>query len=104
MTMAIPEGLRSSTQVIRPELADLLRSLKPGERIRVTQTVRVGLRQWEATVLGTFRGVNYLATGLATERVPQDDIVVVVVHFAKENGELSSVTLDEQSRIERAGG
>jgi hypothetical protein len=44
--------------------------------------------------------VNYLETGLSTHRVKADDIVVVAVHFTKENGELSSVTLDEHSRIE----
>ena len=37
---------------------------------------------------------------MATDRVPEDDIVVVTVHFTKDNGELSSVTLDEQSKIE----
>jgi hypothetical protein len=37
---------------------------------------------------------------LATDRVPEDDIVVVAIHFTKDNGELSSVTLDENSRIE----
>jgi hypothetical protein len=41
-----------------------------------------------------------LATGLATQRVPEDDIVVVTVHFTKPNGELSSVALDEHSKIE----
>ena len=59
---------------------------------------------WTATVEGAFRNVNYLATGLATDRVPEDDIVVVTVHFTKDNGELSSVTLDENSKIERVGG
>jgi hypothetical protein len=44
--------------------------------------------------------VKYLVTGLATDRVPEDDIVVVSVHFTKDNGELSSVTLDEQSQVE----
>jgi hypothetical protein len=81
-------------------LAALLRSLRPGQRIRITQTVRVGFKQWTTTVTGTFRKVNYLATGLATDRVPEDDIVVVIVHFTKDNGELSSVTLDENSKIE----
>jgi hypothetical protein len=90
----------SSTRPVRPELAAVLRSLKPGQPIRITQTVRVGLKQWTTTVSGTFRELNYLATGLATDRVPQDDIVVVTVHFIKDNGELSSVTLDEQSKIE----
>jgi hypothetical protein len=90
----------SATRPVNPELSALLRSLKPGQRIRITQRVRVGYQQWTATVTGAFRGVNYLATGLATERVPEDDIVVVTVHFTKDNGELSSVTLDEHSKIE----
>jgi hypothetical protein len=55
---------------------------------------------WDTTVEGAFRDVNFLATGLATDRVPEDDIVVVTVHFTKDNGELSSVTLDGHSRIE----
>ena len=44
--------------------------------------------------------MNYLATGLATDRVPEDDIVVATVHFTKDNGELSSITLDSNSQIE----
>jgi len=86
---------------MRPALVALLRGLKPGARIKITQTVRINSRtHWPAVVEGTFRGVNYLATGIATDRVPEDDIVVVTVHFTKDNGELSSVTLDESSQIE----
>jgi hypothetical protein len=93
-------SLPSATRPVAPALAALLQSLKPGQRIRITQTVRVGLRQWTTTVTGMFRNVNYLATGLATERVPEDDIVVVTVHFTKDNGELSSISIDEQTKIE----
>ncbi len=93
--------LPSSTRPVRPELASLLRGLKPGQRIRVTQAVRVGSSaSWSAAVEGVFRAVNFLATGLATDRVPEDDIIVVSVHFTKDNGELSSITLDENSRVE----
>jgi hypothetical protein len=95
-----PATIASSTRPVDPALAAVLRSLKPGQRIRLTQTVRVGFKQWTTTVTGVFRELNYLATGLATDRVPQDDIVVVTVHFIKDNGELSSVTLDEQSKVE----
>jgi hypothetical protein len=95
-----PSTIPSSTRPIRAELAAVLRSLKPGQRIRITQTIRVGLKEWTTTVTGRFRELNYLATGLATERVPEDDIVVVALHFIKDNGELSSVTLDEHSKIE----
>jgi len=95
-----PASMPSSTRPIDPALTAVLRSLRPGQRIRITQTVRVGFKQWTTTVAGTFRDLNYLATGLATDRVPEDDIVVVTVHFTKDNGELSSVTLDENSKVE----
>ena len=93
--------LQSSTRPVRAELAALLKSLQPGQRIRIKQTVAINTRRrWNTTVEGTFRGVNFLVTGLATERVPVDDIVVVTVHFTKDNGELSSITLDDNSEVE----
>lgn len=94
-------NLPSSTRPVRAALTTTLRNLKPGQRIRIKQPVRMNSRWgWSTTVDGTFRNVNYLATGLATDRLPEDDIVVVTVHFTKDNGELSSVTLNDQSEIE----
>jgi hypothetical protein len=90
-----------ATRPIRPELATMLDALRPGQRIRITQTVRVGMKSWLAVVSGAFRHVDSLATGLATDRIPADDIVVSIVHFTKDNGELSSVALDEHTLIER---
>jgi hypothetical protein len=92
--------LPSATRPLAPELVKLLMSLKPDQKIRLTQTVRVGNRQWTTTTTGAFRKVNFLATGLATQRLPEDDIVVVTVHFTKENGEHSSIAIDEQSKVE----
>src|SRR5262249_5687491 len=94
------QPLTSATRPVNPALASLLQGLKPGQRIRITQTVRVGLKRWTTTVVGTFRDLKYLATGLATDRVPEDDIIVPMVHFTKDNGELSSVALDEHTRLE----
>jgi hypothetical protein len=95
-----PTAFPSSTRPVRPELVAVLKDLKPGQRIKIVQQVRVGsTAKWSAPVEGTFRNVNFLATGIATDRVPEDDIVVVTVHFTKDNGELSSVTLDENSQI-----
>jgi hypothetical protein len=92
-----------TSRPINPAVVPVLERLKPGQRIRITHIVRVGSKSWPVVVIGTFREFNSLATGLATDRVPQDDIIVPVVHFTKENGELSSVALDEHTRIEVLG-
>jgi hypothetical protein len=91
-----------SQRTLDAGLLALLKELKPGERIKVVQTVRVGARVWTAETVGTYRGTNYLSTGLMTDRVKEDDIVVPLVHFTKDNGELSSVSLDEHSKLFRA--
>jgi hypothetical protein len=98
--MPAPKPILSATRPVRPELAELLGRLKPGQRIRITQTVRVGQKQWQTTVTGAFRKVSYLETGLATHRVREDDIIVPTVHFTKDNGELSSIALDEHTEVE----
>jgi hypothetical protein len=77
----------------------LLQSLKPGQRVRIVQTVRVGARRWQTAAEGVFRELNYLATGVTTDRVPEDDIVVPVLHFRKDSGELSSVSVDENTEV-----
>ena len=64
--------------------------------------MRVGAKTWKAVATGTFRGVNYLSTGVTTDRVKEDDIVVPTVHFTKASGELASIALDERTLIERA--
>ena len=95
-----PTDLPFTTGTIRPDLADVLRRLHPGQRLRITQTVRVGGKTWTAVVTGTFRKLSSLATGLATDRVPRDDVIVPTVHITKDNQELTSLALDENSRID----
>ncbi len=99
MTSANAAGESAGPRVL-PETLDVLSRLQPGQLIRITQTVRVGAKQWTATVEGTYREHSHLVTGLATQRRPEDDIIVPLVRFTKPNGELSSVSLDEHSKIE----
>jgi len=74
--------------------------LKPGQRVRITQTVKVGNKSWPHTVEGVVREVQTLVTGLAVQRNPDDIITVPTVHFMKDNKELSCIAVDEQTLIE----
>ncbi|MBX9579996.1 MAG: hypothetical protein K2X87_06770 [Gemmataceae bacterium] len=99
MNTVQPEKIVLPTRRLGPALVDLLRSLRPGDKLRVTQTVRVGAKKWEATAEGVFRSIAYLETGVTTDRVKEDDVVVPVVRFTKPNGELTSISLDEHTRV-----
>ena len=93
-------NLPFTSRPLNPAVVPALNQLQPGQRIRITHIVRVGSKSWQVAVEGVFRDLNSLATGIATERVPEDDILVAVVHFTKDNGELSSIAIDEHTRIE----
>lgn len=94
-----PEKIELPTRKIDPALVELLQSLQEGDRIVITQKVRVGGRKWETVVKGKFRCVKYLCTGITTERVPEDDVVVPTVHFVKDNNEMASIAIDLHTRI-----
>lgn len=89
-----------SSRPIKPDVLAVLDQLKPGQKIKITHLIRVGMKSWPATIVGTFRHVDSLATGIATDRVPADDIIVPIVHFTKDNQEMSSVAMDEHTKIE----
>jgi hypothetical protein len=90
-----------TSRPIPPEVMAKLNELKAGQRIRITQTVKVGsTKTWQLVVEGTFRHADSLATGLATDRLREDDIVIPVIHFTKDNKEMSSITVDERTKIE----
>ena len=89
------------TRKLEQPLIDLLKSLKAGDRIAVVQKLKIGNKSWTAEAIGAFRGINYLSTGVTTERVKEDDIVLPTVHFTKDNGEMASICLDEHTAIRK---
>ena len=95
----------STSRPIPPEVLAKLEQLKPGQRVRITQIVKVGsTKTWPLVVEGVFRHLDSLATGLATDRRREDDVIVPVIHFTKDNKEMSSITIDERTNVEVIGG
>ena len=97
--MSEAKSIHLPTRQLAEGVLSTLKSLKAGDRIKVVQTVRVGAKTWPAEAVGVYRGINYLSTGVTTERVKEDDIVLPTVHFTKDNGELASICLDEKTAI-----
>ena len=93
-----------TTRPIPTDVMATLEKLQPGQRIRITHRVKIGsTKTWTFTVEGAFRHVDSLATGLATDRLREDDIVIPVVHFTKDNKEMSSISVDEHTKIDVIG-
>ncbi|MCS6976480.1 MAG: hypothetical protein NZM31_05650 [Gemmatales bacterium] len=74
--------------------------LQPGQRVRITQPVRVGRRKWPAVVEGVVRDLKVLVTGLTVERGNDDIVTAPTIHLVKDNGELTSITVDEFTTFE----
>jgi hypothetical protein len=74
--------------------------LKPGDRVRVTQRVRVGKRQWRSTVEGTVEATSRRLTGLHTDRARDDHVYVDALRLQRDDGEITTLTLDEFTDLE----
>jgi ribosomal protein L19 len=78
----------------------MFRRLKPGDRVRVTQTVRVGSRQWDTSFTGTVLETRRAQTGLHFDRARDDRVFVDTIVLNRGDGERTTVTLDENTQIE----
>ena len=84
------------------EVGKQLEALKPGDKIKISRQIRVNsVHSWSQSVEGTYSHTNHLSTGLATDRIPEDDIVVTCIHLTKDSGEKTSITVDEFTKIEK---
>jgi len=78
--------------------------LRPGAKVRVTQQIAARNYTWSTPVSGTIVGFEQKPTGSwfahsKNERLWLDRLVI-----RKEDGEISTLNLDEFSRIEIEGG
>jgi hypothetical protein len=78
--------------------------LRPGDHIRITQRIKVGLKVWTNQVTGCVQRTERRRCGLHVKRNHDDYAFQDVIVLQKEPnaGETTTVALDEFSRIERA--
>jgi hypothetical protein len=78
--------------------------LKPGDRVKITQRVKVGMKVWTTTVTGTVERTERRREGLNVLRNFDDKAFADLIVLRKDGSaaEETTVALDEYTRIESA--
>jgi hypothetical protein len=84
-----------------PETLEAFASLQPGDRVQVDHEVKVGFRTWYTATVGTVVRKDRRRHGLAYQRNFDDKAYSDVLILKRDDGELTTVTLDEFSEIRK---
>jgi hypothetical protein len=76
----------------------------PGTRVRVSQLVRVGHRQWTTRVEGVVEEEGYRPVGGTEMGGKSKYVLQPTLRLRHGDGEVTVVALDEDSRVETVGG
>jgi len=76
-------------------------TLAPGERVELKHEVKVGFRSWETTTQGIVVKCQRRRHGLHFQRNFDDRAFSDMIVLQREDGELTTVTLDEFSVLRR---
>jgi hypothetical protein len=79
----------------------VFQALRPGDKIEVRHTVTVGFRSWQATVRGTVLRTDRVRHSLHFRRNFDDKVYSDIIVLRRDDGELTTVTLDEFTELER---
>jgi len=83
------------------ETRQLFAELAPGDRVEIVHQVKVGMRTWTTTTTGTVRRTERRRHGLHFTRNPDDKVYSDVILLEREDGELTTVTIDEYTTLKR---
>jgi ribosomal protein L19 len=79
--------------------------LHPGDRLRVTQRVKVGFKVWSTEFTGTVKKIERRRTGLHVQRNFDDKVYADVILMARDVGQgvegETTIVLDEFTRLEK---
>ncbi|MCA9270056.1 MAG: hypothetical protein KDA41_16355 [Planctomycetales bacterium] len=84
-----------------PQAIEVFESLKAGDRVEIKHQVKVGFRDWESTTVGTVVSKERRRHSLHHQRNYDDKVFSDVVVLRRDDGELTTVTLDEFSEWKR---
>jgi hypothetical protein len=83
------------------ETLEVFSSLVPGDRVEIIHEVKVGFRKWQTTTRGNVVKTERRRHSLHYKRNHDDKVFSDVILLRREDGELTTVTLDEFSDLRK---
>ena len=80
---------------------DVFNSLQPGDRVEVEHVVKVGFRSWNTQTVGTVVNTERQRHSLHYNRNFDDKVYSDTILLKRDDGELTTVTLDEFSTLKK---
>jgi hypothetical protein len=84
-----------------PAALETFAELKPGDRVEVSHEVKVGFRHWSTKTIGTVVGKDRRRHSLHFNRNFDDKVYSDVLILKRDDGELTTITLDEFSELRK---
>jgi len=79
----------------------LFTELQPGDRVEIVHTVIVGSQRWKTVTQGTVVKTERRRQGLHFRRQPDDKVFADLIVLKRDDGELTTVSMDEFARLRR---
>jgi len=80
----------------------LFAELKPGDRIEVDHGVKIGSSaEWTTKTIGTVVRTERRRHGLHFRRNPDDKVYADMIVLKRDDGELTTITMDEFTELRR---
>lgn len=76
-------------------------SLQTGDRVQIDHEVKVGFRRWMTTTIGTVVSKERRRHSLHFRRNFDDKVFSDVIVLKRDDGELTTITLDEFSELHK---
>jgi len=96
------ENRESQNDVRRTPVADTLRATHPGDRVEVIHGVQIGSSAaWSTTTVGKVLRRERRRHGLHFRRNPDDKVFSDVLILSRDDGELTTVTIDEYTQLRK---
>jgi hypothetical protein len=82
-----------------PAALETFASLQPGDRVEITHEVKVGFRNWNSKTIGTVIAKDRRRHSLHFNRNFDDKVYSDVLIVRRDDGELTTITLDEFTEL-----